>query len=501
MSVSRTAHLAKPFHHKMQSHILEDSIEKVYSSFMWIVKSYERWRRAFMRKYVVKISIALTLIMLIGLANSVFANEAIPNEDKVSDEDIFVAIEEFIKLDDNFFGYKVDQINISPQKHEFYDINNDVVAYGFNLTEQDHNEVIGYVITGTTYDFTPIIEAGKGALPLMSNNEAELVVKDKIAREKSAKKTKMLYNGPFACYANVELNDGETIIVDVKSKEVLPLDVKTDFIQKPKINKSEKKNNNYLWEKFTSKKIVKENIISKLNVFNTKVMATQPSPPTTGYIQIDFSLSSTFIQDQLGIYRNCGCGPSAGALLLWHLGDENSSYSELTNGMINDDWVPINIVQSAKELCGTDYMSPVFGTMVNEFINGINTYKQYESRNYTFSPSYKYKGTSLGSGQNTTSNTDVWAHLKTGISYRNAPVALGIGYPLSNGSSYYIEDNIPANFYFHWVVVSGFIDDRSGSLYNWYIKCKSWGDDYYASFNSMCYWRDSLASIYINVQY
>lgn len=106
MSVSRTAHLAKPFHHKMQSHILEDSMEKVYSSFMWIVKSYERWRRAFMRKYVVKISIALTLIMLIGLANSVFANEAIPNEDKVSDEDIFVAIEEFIKLDDNFLVTK-----------------------------------------------------------------------------------------------------------------------------------------------------------------------------------------------------------------------------------------------------------------------------------------------------------------------------------------------------------------------------------------------------------
>lgn len=89
----------------------------------------------------------------------------------------------------------------------------------------------------------------------MSNNEAELVVKDKIAREKSAKKTKMLYNGHFACYANVELNDGETIIVDVKSKEVLPLDVKTDFIQNPKINKSEKKNNNYLWESLQAKRL------------------------------------------------------------------------------------------------------------------------------------------------------------------------------------------------------------------------------------------------------
>ena len=452
-----------------------------------------------MKKHLSKLSLFIVFFYLVSIANT-FANEPQPNIKLTKIDEVYKAIVNFINLDTDFFGYNPRTLSISQQKINFYDDYGNLVSYGFHIINSTNNDIIGYVITSTSYDMDPIIEAGKGSIPIVTKDELEILVKSKIDTNNLIQKAENLYNGPLAYITSIELKNGDAYYVSNISKEWIKKDGGNKLVCKPQLTNAQKIENNKRWDNIVHKGLLEE--YSSNSLSNITYASTQPAPPTGGYDSISYPLDSTYIQKQLGpVFSACGYGPSAGALLLWHLGERNSSYSQLKWGTGGTQvWFEYNSPTFIGiELCG--YMSPIGGTKATSFNNGLKAYAQAPSRNYTIPTIMKYKGTALGSGANTSSNVDVWNTIKDGINNRNAPVALGIGNDLTSGSSYYIEENIPSNFSYHWVAVSGYIDDRSADLYNWYVKCKSWGIDYYCSFNSLCYWRDSLAAIYIDVYY
>jgi hypothetical protein len=218
------------------------------------------------------------------------------------------------------------------------------------------------------------------------------------------------------------------------------------------------------------------------------------------YVGINFELSTIDIQYALGfIERNYGCGPSAGALLLWHLGQKRTDYSDLLMEITPPqlpNWQYNSPVDIAEVLITQPYMSSIFGTTVAEFLNGINAYMQV--RGYSPQILHSYKGTGLGSGATTTDVQNVWNTIVNGIALKNAPVALGIGNTIT-GPSGNPDTNLSSMSY-HWVAVSAYLECGPNAEFK-FVKTKTWGEDKYASFTSLNLWRDSLAAIYVNVNY
>jgi hypothetical protein len=215
------------------------------------------------------------------------------------------------------------------------------------------------------------------------------------------------------------------------------------------------------------------------------------------YTGLNYGLSSIDIQGAFGFIENSyGCGPSAGALLLWHLGERRYDYSDLLQRLAPPQQYssPVDI---AEVLITSPYMNSIFGTTVSEFQNGITTYLQVRSHYPQIL--YSYKGTGLGSGATTTNIQDVWNTIINGLILRNAPVALGIGSTISNGPSGSPDTNLPKMTY-HWVVVTAYLECGPNAEFK-FIKTKTWGQDKYASFTSLNLWRTALAAAYIDESY
>lgn len=444
-----------------------------------------------MSKSIKKIALVLSLVLLFfTISVTSFGKSIEPNSGQPEKMEIAQCVKTFLELDNEFLGYSTKDLTISDSYVQYYDLNDNIISYG--VTINNKTNIVGYVIVGAYYDLPAVIEAGPGAPPYLDANNAKPILASIINSDEKVDEVKVLYGGPFTYGVKVDVKDTQNktkkLFIELRSKELINED-SLEIFNKPSISDENKIKNNKQWEKLLKTKKIISYKQPKIGVVYAE---QQPAPPTSGYTSISFALDSTDIQSQLGVYESCGCGPSAGALLFWHLAKRNTTYKRLTqNGM----GVEQNIVWLASTLCGAAYMNPIGGTTVNEFKGGLNSWASSFPRSYSLSYPYKYKGTSLGSGQNG-SNTDVWNNIKSGIDNKNAPVALAIGYKTTSGSTYYPESY--ARFEYHWIVVSGYIQD---SDYNMYVKCKSWGSNYYASFNSMCYWRDALASVYVNEQY
>lgn len=447
-----------------------------------------------MKKTTKSISILLVAILLFSIMNSVvFGSQTSINTNIVIDNDIKGSINHFISLDTDFFGYNISDIVISENKQPYYDADNNIIAYCVTINERKSGSNIGYVVVGATYDMPTVIEAGSGTPPQNSLNEVLGDVSSKY-KDCTIQSTSILYGGPFQYYAQLEIKDKQNkvkrVISNLKTREIYNDDFNKDFLKKPQISDDEKKKFNKSWKDYSGNL----SIISYNNPFGIEIAFadTQPPPPTSGYTQLSYSLISDNIQYSKGWpYYLYGCGPAAGTILLYHLAQRNSSYQGLLKDANNN---PITTTTMFGELLND--MSAIGGTTNIEFSNGLFAY-EYRHNTNTTANQFKYKGTSLGGGANTTLNSDVWDFLKQGIGY-GKPVAVGIGNKTTSGSSYYIEGNIPSGYEFHWVVASGYKEDAD---YNWYFKSKSWGSDYYCSFNSLCYWRDALVSTYLDASY
>jgi hypothetical protein len=213
------------------------------------------------------------------------------------------------------------------------------------------------------------------------------------------------------------------------------------------------------------------------------------------YVGLNYNLSTLGIQGALGFANNYGCGPSAGALLLWHLGERRYDYSSLLETITYIQY--LSPAEIAESLLSVQYMNSIFGTTVSEFRYGITQYMQ--NRNHYPQILYSYKGTGLGSGATTTDVQNVWNTIVNGLTLKNAPVALGIGNTITNGPSGSPDTNLSGMSY-HWVVATAYLECGPNAAFK-FVKTKTWGQDKYASFTSLNLWRNALAAVYINESY
>lgn len=228
----------------------------------------------------------------------------------------------------------------------------------------------------------------------------------------------------------------------------------------------------------------------------------QPSPPTNSnlYKTLSFDITTEDVQSNLGKFLGVffdqvryGCGPSAGAIQFWHLGKRNPQFWAFTNNRDKPSAI-------GSDLCWVDKMNPIGGTMINEYINGLNEYAKDYNKTIKISSKYAGRNSTLGSGQNS-SFYSVWANIVEGID-KNCPVALAVGNEYSYAGTRFNDADLHTStqgfeFKYHWVVVTGYLIDGP----NYYLKVKSWGTDYYVSFDALYTMRDCLASVYIDEYY
>lgn len=227
---------------------------------------------------------------------------------------------------------------------------------------------------------------------------------------------------------------------------------------------------------------------------------TYGTPPTSGYRVIrnyNHRVFSTDIQNSLGMIPSMyGCGPAAGTCLLYSLADLNSQYSNMLKWK-SDPNRPMTMSDMGSILI-TD-MSAIAGTTFNEFQQGLsrylNNYGHYPSINAEMRSDINSLGTPT-----TTSNLVVWNNLKTGIN-STKPVAVLAGNKLSSGSNVYPDTGSTSSMKFHWFTALGYIEDTTSSNNGLYLRVSSWGKTYYVSYSALCYWRDTLASVYIGATY
>ena len=76
-------------------------------------------------------------------------------------------------------------------------------------------------------------------------------------------------------------------------------------------------------------------------------------------------------------------------------------------------------------------MNAIFGTTVEEFTNGLDTFATKRGKSDLINPYfymyYGYFPSPGDEGGNTLSSDDVWKYVTNGIDRRNAPVAFAIG--------------------------------------------------------------------------
>ena len=225
--------------------------------------------------------------------------------------------------------------------------------------------------------------------------------------------------------------------------------------------------------------------------------ATQPSPPSYGYSEISFSGYTVFnsdVQTSLGMIPSYyGCGPAAGTNLLYSLAQRNSTYSDML-WWKSDPQRAMSMSDMGSILVNN--MSATFGTTFNEFQTGLNTFLNNYNHYPSLNAQMRADTTSLGT-PTTTSNLVVWDNLKSGIN-ANKPVAVLAGNRTSSGSSYYADTGSTYSMEFHWFTALGYIQDIDANMY---LKVSSWGSNYYISYNALCYWRNALASVYVNASY
>ncbi|KUP24632.1 hypothetical protein AWJ19_20165 [Paenibacillus sp. DMB5] len=324
----------------------------------------------------------------------------------------------------------------------------------YNIDLYNGDSYSGYIILG---DFE-----GDGKLAVMEYGTTPSPVQ-KTNGEQTLADTEILYGGPLLSYS-------------------IEVDKEEQAYGKTAVNV------------ITSERIAADALAFQMPEFSTA--AAQPSPPSSGYTQITFPSQSVFltnVQGSLGLAENFGCGPAAGTNLLYSLGQRNSSYNDMLWWKA-DPARPMDMYTMGSVLVNS--MSAIWGTTFPEFKAGLNSYLS----NYNHSPylasQLRSDNTNLGT-PTTTSNLLVWENIKTGIN-GNKPVAVLAGKKTSTGSSTYPDTGSTSSMVFHWFTALGYIEDANANMY---MKVSSWGNIYYVSYNALCYWRDTLGSVYIYASY
>ncbi|AIQ46730.1 hypothetical protein R70723_13260 [Paenibacillus sp. FSL R7-0273] len=324
----------------------------------------------------------------------------------------------------------------------------------YNIDLYNGDSYTGYIILGDLED--------NGKLAVMEHGTTPSPVQ-KTNADPALANSELLYGGPLLSYS-VEV-DKEQQAFDKTAVNVI-----------------------------TGERISTEALAFQMPEFS--VAAAQPSPPSSGYTQISFPTQSVFltnVQGSLGLAENFGCGPAAGTNLLYSLGQRNSSYNDMLWWKA-DPARAMDMYTMGSVLVNS--MSAIWGTTFPEFKAGLNSYLS----NYNHSPylasQLRSDNTNLGT-PTTTSNTLVWDNIKTGIN-GNKPVAVLAGKKTSTGSTTYPDTGSTSSMVFHWFTALGYIQDSNANMY---MKISSWGNIYYVSYNALCYWRDTLGSVYIYASY
>lgn len=349
----------------------------------------------------------------------------------------------------------------------------------YNIDLYDGSRYIGYVIVGEHDGRLMVAEYGTTPSPVQKAHQM-----------KTLSSPEILYGGPLLSYV-VDV-DQNTEAYDTQATNIITGDiVQTDSLLFETANSSSNA------ELITSSALSATAATSTATTAATTAVTTQPSPPSSGYTQISFTSSTVFhsdVQGSLGIIPSLyGCGPAAGTNLLYSLAERNSSYNNML-WWTSDPERPIDMSLMGSILV-TD-MSAIGGTTFGEFKSGLNNYLDNYNHNPTLMSQLRSDNTSLGT-PTTTSNLVVWSNIQAGIN-GNKPVAVLAGSRTSSGNSYYPDTGSTYNMEFHWFTALGYIQDADANMY---LKVSSWGNIYYISYNALCYWRDTLGSVYINASY